>query len=173
MNMQIYDAYFHLLEIIPFFFYFNLRFLLRQRTRPIKNQKTKVAKYCFYLKTKKKKTQPTNEQLKFRFADKLLNNLSNSIFFFIYPFDLKNQSKSKTVRSHAVLSAAGLVVAVITQEVLNLSPKSAKSEFVRGIFLAVNINHSLQRPFNPGFYIHVASATSPFFCFQITWRSLK
>lgn len=85
----------------------------------------------------------------------------------------KNQSKSKTVRSHAVLSAAGSVVAVITQEVLNLSLKSAKSEFVRGIFLAVNINHSLQRPFNPGFYINVASATSPFFCFQITWRSLK
>lgn len=170
MNMQIYDAYFHLLEIIPFFFYFNLRFLLRQRTRPIKNQKTKVAKYCFYLKTKKKKTQPTNEQLKIRFADKLLNNLSNSIFFsfvhLICGIRKKNQSKSKTVRSHAVLSAAGSVVAVITQEVLNLSPKSAKSEFVTGIFLAVNINHSLQRPFNPGFYIHVASATSPFFVFR-------
>lgn len=29
MNMQIYDAYFHLVEIVPFFFYFNLRFLFK------------------------------------------------------------------------------------------------------------------------------------------------
>lgn len=62
----------------------------------------------------------------------------------------------------------GSVVAVITQEVLNLSPKSAKSEFVRGIFLAVNINHSLQRPLNPGFYIHVASVISPLFSDNVT-----
>lgn len=47
----------------------------------------------------------------------------------------------------------GSAMAVLTQEVLNLSPKSAKSEFVRGIFLAVNINHNLARPLNPGFYI--------------------
>lgn len=56
----------------------------------------------------------------------------------------------------------GSAMAVLTQEVLNLSPKSAKSEFVRGIFLAVNINHNLARPLIPGF-IYVAYAISPLF----------
>lgn len=111
MNMQIYDAYFHLVEIVSFFFYFNLRFLFKTVNKTKKNLENKSCFYCFYLKTKKKKTQPTNEQLKFRFADKLLNNLSNSIFFsFIHltcRIRKRNQSKSKTVRSHAVLSAAG------------------------------------------------------------------
>lgn len=53
MNMQIYDAYFHLLEIIPFFFYFNLRFLFKTVNKTNKKLENKSYKILLLFKNEK------------------------------------------------------------------------------------------------------------------------
>lgn len=54
MNMQIYDAYFHLLEIIPFFFYFNfIRFLFKTVNKTNKKLENKSCKILLLFKNEK------------------------------------------------------------------------------------------------------------------------